>query len=446
MDSYDFEQQLIGSMIMKGDHIDCRDIASKLPAVAFANNHLRQMYVVIVSLLDKCEPVDEFTVMDAVPDATRDYVLSVVRDGGRMSANIKAWAKRVRQCWMLRRGEAELLKAASILRETSAHDINERIADVTGIISKLQFETNDRLPRRIGDMLPDYMTVLEKRMAGAESGLYLKTGIQSMDEAYGGFDRTDLIIIAGRPGMGKTELAINIGNSIGRQKGRGLMISMEMSDMQVVERHAADRAGLALGTLRNPLDMLDEQYTRLTGAMGTLQEEDNYVLDETLSVDEIISHAERLNMDGGLSFVSIDYLGLMKKPKAERNDLAVAEITRKLKQFCLRNKVPVILLSQLNRGVESRADKRPTMSDLRESGAIEQDADVIIFPYRDEVYHENSDMKGIAEIIVGKYRSGQPQTFYMGWKNGHFVNIDQEDAAQRYHENQQQAPADKGWR
>lgn len=446
MDSYDFEQQLIGSMIVKGDHIDCRDIASKLPAVAFAHNHLRQMYVVITSLLDKCEPVDEFTVMDAVPDATRDYVLSVVRDGGRMSANIKAWAKRVRQCWMLRKGEADLLQAAAILREASAHDINERIAEVTGMVSKLQFETNDRLPRLIGDLLPDYMDVLEKRMQGAESGLYLKTGIEPMDEAYGGFDRTDLIIIAGRPGMGKTELAINIGNSIGRQRGRGLMISMEMSGMQVVERHAADRAGLSIGTLRNPIDMLDEQYTRLTCAMGTLQEEQNYVLDETLSVDEIIAHAERLNMDGGLSFVSIDYLGLMKKPKAERNDLAVAEITRKLKQFSLRNKVPVILLSQLNRGVESRADKRPTMSDLRESGAIEQDADVIIFPYRDEVYHENSDMKGIAEIIVGKYRSGQPQTFYMGWKNGHFVNIDQEDAAQRYHENQQQEPAEKGWR
>ncbi|WP_072929981.1 replicative DNA helicase [Nissabacter archeti] len=446
MDSYDFEQQLIGSMIVKGDHIDCRDIASKLPAVAFANNHLRQMYVVITSLLDKCEPVDEFTVMDAVPDATRDYVLSVVRDGGRMSANIKAWAKRVRQCWMLRKGEADLLQAAAILREASAHDINERIAEVTGMVSKLQFETNDRLPRLIGDLLPDYMDVLEKRMQGAESGLYLKTGIEPMDEAYGGFDRTDLIIIAGRPGMGKTELAINIGNSIGRQRGRGLMISMEMSGMQVVERHAADRAGLSIGTLRNPIDMLDEQYTRLTFAMGTLQDEQNYVLDETLSVDEIIAHAERLNMDGGLSFVSIDYLGLMKKPKAERNDLAVAEITRKLKQFSLRNKVPVILLSQLNRGVESRADKRPTMSDLRESGAIEQDADVIIFPYRDEVYHENSDMKGIAEIIVGKYRSGQPQTFFMSWKNGHFVNIDQAEAAQRYHENQQQEPAEKEWR
>jgi len=445
MDSYEFEEQLVGAMMVKGDHIDCREISGKLPADAFENFHLRNMYQVICVLLDKAEPIDMFTVQAGVSDQSRDVVLTV-SSRCRSAANIKAWAKRVRQCWMLRKGEQELIRAAAMLRSAGTHDINERIAEVSGIVSKLQFETNDRLPRRIGDMLPDYMDVLEKRMAGSDSGLYLKTGIDAMDDEYGGFDRTDLIVIAGRPGMGKTELAINIGNSIGRQKGRGLMISMEMSDMQVVERHVADRAGLSIGTLRNPLDMIQEQHTRLTGATGTLLDEQNYVLDETLSVDEIIAHADRLNMDGGLSFVSIDYLGLMKKPKADRHDLAIAEITRKLKQFSLRSKVPVILLSQLNRGVETRVEKRPTMADLKDSGAIEQDADVIIFPYRDEVYNEKTDMKGIAEIIVGKYRSGQPKTFYMGWKNGHFTNIEQAEAARRYADNQRESTSSNDWR
>ncbi|AXH43506.1 replicative DNA helicase [Erwinia phage vB_EhrS_49] len=446
MDSYEFEEQLIGAMMLKGDHVDNRDIVGKLPAEAFENFHLRRMYEVIAALLHKAEPIDPFTIQAGLGEETRNMVLTV-SSRCRSAANIKAWAKRVRQCWMLRRGESDLTHAATLLRSAGTHDINDRIAEVTGILSRLQFETNDRLPRRIGDMLGDYMDVLGKRMEGQESGLYLKTGIQPMDDEYGGFDRTDLIIIAGRPGMGKTELAINIGNSIGRQKGRGLMISMEMSDMQVVERHVADRAGLSIGTLRNPLNMLDEQYTRLTGATGTLQDEDNYVLDETMGVDEIIAHAERLNMDGGLSFVSIDYLGLMKKPKAERNDIAIGEITRKLKQFCLRNKVPVILLSQLNRGVETRTEKRPTLADLKDSGAIEQDADVIIFPYRDEVYDDKSSMRGIAEIIVGKYRSGQPKTFYMGWKNGHFINMDQEDAARQFAQNETQQPrAANDWR
>lgn len=444
MESYDFEHQLVGSMMVKGDHIDCREIAGKLPAEAFENFHLKSMYQAIVTLLNKAEPVDMFTVKDAVPSATKDFVVEVACKCSS-AANIRGWAKRVRQCWMLRRGEAELKRAAELLAGAGTHDLNDRIAEVSGILSKLQFETNDKLPRRIGDLLDDYMVVLENRMKGEESGLYLKTGIQPMDDAYGGLDRTDLIVIAGRPGMGKTELAINIANSVGRQKGKGLLISMEMSDMQVVERHVADRAGLSVGTLRNPLNMIQEQYTRLTAATGTLLDEDNHVIDGSFTVDECIAHAERMNMDGGLSFLAIDYLGLIEKPSNIPEHQAIADITRKLKQFCLRNKVPVILLAQLNRGPEGRQEKRPGLGDLAKSGAIEQDADVIIFPYRDEVYDENSNMKGIAEIIIGKYRSGQPQTFYMGWKNGHFVNIDQQEAAKQYAKNTTEAPK-SDWR
>lgn len=444
MESYDFEHQLVGSMMVKGDHVDCREIAGKLPSEAFENFHLKSMYQAIVTLLNKAEPVDMFTVKDAVPAATKDFVVEVACKCSS-AANIRGWAKRVRQCWMLRRGEAELKRAAELLAGAGTHDLNDRIAEVSGILSKLQFETNDKLPRRIGDLLDDYMVVLENRMQGEESGLYLKTGIQPMDDAYGGLDRTDLIVIAGRPGMGKTELAINIANSVGRQKGKGLLISMEMSDMQVVERHVADRAGLSVGTLRNPLNMIQEQYTRLTAATGTLLDEDNHVIDGSFTVDECIAHAERMNMDGGLSFLAIDYLGLIEKPSNIPEHQAIADITRKLKQFCLRNKVPVILLAQLNRGPEGRQEKRPGLGDLAKSGAIEQDADVIIFPYRDEVYDENSNMKGIAEIIIGKYRSGQPQTFYMGWKNGHFVNIDQQEAAKQYAKNTAETPK-SDWR
>lgn len=444
MESYDFEHQLVGSMMVKGDHIDCREIAGKLPADAFENFHLKSMYQAIVTLLNKAEPVDMFTVKDAVPTATKDFVVEVACKCSS-AANIRGWAKRVRQCWILRRGEAELKRAAELLAGAGTHDLNDRIAEVSGILSKLQFETNDKLPRRIGDLLDDYMVVLENRMQGEESGLYLKTGIQPMDDAYGGLDRTDLIVIAGRPGMGKTELAINIANSVGRQKGKGLLISMEMSDMQVVERHVADRAGLSVGTLRNPLNMIQEQYTRLTAATGTLLDEDNHVIDGSFTVDECIVHAERMNMDGGLSFLAIDYLGLIEKPSNIPEHQAIADITRKLKQFCLRNKVPVILLAQLNRGPEGRQEKRPGLGDLAKSGAIEQDADVIIFPYRDEVYDENSNMKGIAEIIIGKYRSGQPQTFYMGWKNGHFVNIDQQEAAKQFSANQTESKS-SDWR
>lgn len=173
MDSLDFEQQLIGSMIAKGDHIDCRDIASKLPVEAFANHHLRSMYKAIVTLLDKAEPIDPFTLRDSVPEDTRDHVLELVKHC-RTSANIKGWAKRVRQCWMLRKGVEELTKASQLLASANTQNINENIAMATGLLSRLQFETNDKLPRRIGDMIPDYFNVLEERMKGTDSGLYLQ--------------------------------------------------------------------------------------------------------------------------------------------------------------------------------------------------------------------------------------------------------------------------------
>ncbi|SFN76962.1 replicative DNA helicase [Izhakiella capsodis] len=436
MNSYETEELLIGAMMLKGDHIDCREIAGKLPSEAFENAHLRSMYRVITSLLDKAEPVDVFSVQNGVREETKSFVLDVFQRQ-ISAANIRAWAKRVRRNWMSRKAIADMTRAIYLLENASVHNADDIAREVAHIIGGIKLETSDRLPRRIGDMLGDYLDVLDRRMKGAESGLYLQTGITPLDEAYGGFDRTDLIIIAARPGMGKTELAVNIANSIGRQNGKGLLISMEMSDMQIVERHVADRAGLSLELLRNPLNMLDEQYTRLTAATGTLLDENNHVLSGSFSVDEIIAQAERMNADAGLSFLAIDYLTLIKRPKDTAPHTAIAEITGKLKQFCLRQKVPVILLSQLNRGPESRVDKRPNLGDLRESGSIEQDADVIIFPYRDEVYNKNSEMRGVAEIIIGKYRSGQPRTFFMGWNKGHFVNIDQTQVAHLYSDNKQ---------
>lgn len=449
METVEFETQLIGSMLIKGDHVDCMDIAAKLPAEAFSNAYLRDMYLAICSLLAKCEPVDIFMVRESVHESTREHVMNVAKNCSS-AANIKAWAKKVRQGWLIREATQKYQEAINLLSQANPSNINEMVTAASTLTNSVRFETNDRLPRRLSDILPDWMDTIEKRMEGEESGLYLKIGIDPLDEKYGGFDRTDLIVIAGSPGSGKTELAIKIANSIGKNRHSGLFISMEMSEIQIADRHVADCSGLPMGVLRNPGDMTDEDYARMGMAVQQLNTQDNYVLDATMGVDEILSHAERMVMDQGLGFLAIDYLGLIPKGKAERNDLAIADITRKLKNFSLKFKVPVILLSQLNRNVAQRADKRPIIQDLKDASSIEADADVIIFPYRDEVHNPESHMKGIAEIIVRKYRSGEPTTAYMGWRNGHFVNIDQEEAARQaaFNEAESSKGGDKrgGWR
>lgn len=450
MESLDFETQLVSSMMINGDHPDTHEIISKLPQEAFANAALRDMYRAVSSLIAQCEPTDPFTVRNVVHESFREHVMTV-STSCISSSNMRAWAKRVRQAWMIRKAKENMNAALDLLDQTNPQNINENMREVAKLVNSLEMESNDRLPRRLSEILPDWIEVLERRLQGSESGLYLKVGIDPMDEKYGGFGRTDLIVIAGQPGMGKTELAVMMANYIGSQRGVGLFVSMEMSEMQVAERHIADRSTLPVGKLRNPLELTDEDYGRMSQAINEINDQDNYVIDQTMTVDEIIAHAERLSRcDKGLAFLAVDYLGLIIKQKAERNDIAIGDITRKLKKFALQYKVPVILLSQLNRNVASRADKRPIIQDLRDSGSIEQDADAIIFPYRDEVHNENSRMKGIAEIIVAKYRHGEPGTFYMGWKNGHFINVDQEEVAYRVAENernsQEKGREQKDWR
>ncbi|WP_312999600.1 DnaB-like helicase C-terminal domain-containing protein [Leclercia sp.] len=449
MDSLDFETQLVSSMMINGDHPDTHEIIGKLPEEAFANAALRDMYRAVSSLIRQCEPTDPFTVRDVVHESFREHVLAVSKSC-ISSSNMRAWAKRVRQAWMVRIAKQNMLEALQLLEQTNTQNINDNMREVAKLVNSLEMESNDRLPRRLSEILPDWVDVLEKRMQGVDSGLYLKVGIEPMDDKYGGFGRTDLIIIAGQPGMGKTELAVMMANYIGSQRGVGLFVSMEMSEMQVAERHIADRSNLSVGKLRNPLELTDEDYAKMSMAIAQINEQDNYVIDQTMSVDEIIAHAERLSRgEKGLAFLAVDYLGLIIKQKAERNDIAIGDITRKLKKFSLQYKVPVLLLCQLNRKVADRADKRPIIQDLRDSGSIEQDADAIIFPYRDEVHHENSRMKGIAEIIVAKYRHGEPGTFYMGWRNGHFVNVNQEEVMRRVAENERDSSEGKkqkgGW-
>ncbi|HBX7704180.1 TPA: replicative DNA helicase, partial [Klebsiella pneumoniae] len=233
--------------------------------------------------------------------------------------------------------------------------------------------------------------------------------------------------VAARPSMGKTTFAMNlVENAAMLQDKPVLIFSLEMPSEQIMMRSLASLSRVDQTRIRTgQLD--DEDWARISGTMGILLEKRNIYIDDSsgLTPTEVRSRARRIAREhGGIGLIMIDYLQLMRVPSLSDNrTLEIAEISRSLKALAKELQVPVVALSQLNRSLEQRADKRPVNSDLRESGSIEQDADLIMFIYRDEVYHENSDLKGIAEIIIGKQRNGPIGTVRLTF-NGQWSRFD----------------------
>jgi replicative DNA helicase len=243
---------------------------------------------------------------------------------------------------------------------------------------------------------------------GAITGV--PTGFHDLDMMTAGFQPSDLVIVAGRPAMGKTSLALNIAVNAAKQTKRpAIVFSLEMSKEQIVRRMLCSEGHVDASKMRNNTLDAQKDWPRLIEAANVLSQTEIYVDDSSpMTPIEIRSKSRRLASEKGLSLVIVDYLQLMHSGgrRIDIREQEISEISRTLKALSKELNVPVIALSQLNRGVESRPDKRPMMSDLRESGAIEQDADLILFVYRDEVYHDDTQDRGLAEIIIGKQRSG----------------------------------------
>ena len=236
----------------------------------------------------------------------------------------------------------------------------------------------------------------------------IATGYDDLDLKTAGFQRSDLIIVAGRPSMGKTAFAVNIAENAAIKGEHSVAIfSMEMPGEQLAMRMMSSLGRIDQHKVRTG-KLEDDDWPRLTSAVGMLQETRMFIDDTpALTPAELRARCRRISRESGLDLVVVDYLQLMQVAGTNENRATeISEISRSLKAMAKELKVPVIALSQLNRSLESRTDRRPVMSDLRESGAIEQDADVILFIYRDEVYDEESNDKGIAEIIISKQRNG----------------------------------------
>ena len=432
----DIEASVIGGLLIGGLTPAASEVLATLPAEAFSIPLYQTAYKVIQRHASVRNLIDGLMVAEECGQGHFADIMETAKSCPS-AANLKGYAGMVADAYQ-RRMVLHLMDEmrgtiSNGTLEVSAQAMDELVAKLTAI----RKPKNRVIPVRIGDVLGDYAEILEKRLCNGEEADTIKTGIADLDAITGGMNAEDLVVVAARPGMGKTELALKIAEGIAsrvmpgtKQRREVLIFSMEMSKAQIAERSLAGAGNISVSVLRNPLRLDDEGWARISRSISDLKDLDVWLVDASnLSVEEMRAIAESHKQERpNLSLIMVDYLGLIQKPKAERNDLAIAHISGSLKRMAKELKTPVISLSQLSREVEKRPNKRPTNADLRDSGSIEQDADSIIMLYREAVYDENSPAAPYAEIIVTKNRFGSLGTVYQRFINGHFHDCDQDEA------------------
>lgn len=378
-----------------------------------------RIFHVILELAARGQPVDALTVKDQLEQRSEldacggELYLSELITAIPTSANVKHYADIVRERSVLR----ELLSVCSNVSrevyEETGRDVNDHLDLAEKNILAVAENFNRSRPSfsKMSDLMLESYRELEQRYAEKKLVTGVPTGFDDLDRMTAGMQRGDLVIVAGRPSMGKTAFSMNLAQNAAIRSDDGGVVavfSLEMSSQQIAMRMLACEARVDMQHLRTGR-FSAEDWRKLAAASGSLAEASIFVDDTpAISVMEVRSKCRRLKRDAKrLDLVLIDYVGLMSgRADADNRAQEISEITRSLKGLAKELDVPIIALSQLNRSLEQRADKRPVMSDLRESGAIEQDADVIMFIYRDEVYHKKPDNEGMAEIIVAKQRNG----------------------------------------
>ncbi len=422
--SLDAEQSVLGGILIE-DRAITKVLDILMPQDFYREGH-RKVFSAMIDLFDKSEPVDFITLTEALKkkgtleDAGGIAYITSLVDNVPTAANIQYYAKIVKEKAILR----GLIAASSEI----IADSYEAKRDVDELLEKAEskiFEISEHKIKQaffpIQKIVTESVEIIQHLYNKDLDITGVPTGFKDIDDMTAGLQPADLIIIAGRPSMGKTALALNIAlNAAFKHKVPVAVFSLEMSKEQLVMRMLASEARIELNRIRTGKIRADE-WKKLTGAAGNLLETSIFIDDSSgLNPLEMRAKARRLKVEANIGLVVVDYLQLMTgMGKAERRDLEISEISRSLKAMAKELKVPVVALSQLSRAVESRENRRPILADLRESGAIEQDADVIAFIYRDEVYNPNSDDKGIAEIIIGKQRNGPTGTARLTFINEH---------------------------
>lgn len=309
-----------------------------------------------------------------------------------------------------------LIKAGMKLIEDSYDgDINQVSSAMEMALDSVADKNKDGEMVSIGDALQDAITNIEDKFKDGSRILGKTTGFKSLDNTISGLNKGDFIVIAARPSMGKTAFALNIGQAASREGNVGIF-SLEMPEEQLMQRFLSARCLIPFQTIKTG-KLSPAEFERISTGAADLANRNIFIDDNSTSLSDIKARCRSLKKKHGLDVVIIDYLQLLEtSEKTYSREQEIAKISRELKKMAKKLEVTVIALSQLSRATEQRADKRPMLSDLRESGSIEQDADVVMFLYRDEYYDEDSSSKGISEVIIGKNRNGQVKTINLAWR------------------------------
>lgn len=413
--SIDSEQSIIGGLLQNPLAAD--KLGSLRPEHCFDERH-RVILAEIMSMLSAGVPVDVVTVAESLHDKgllERVGELAYLGDlvaNTPGSANIKRYAENV----IGKALERQLLAASDVIREVvcGPGTTSEKIASSQSAVMGISEAVAARSPRTLKEVLVSACETLSERSCGSVVGL--SSGYHDLDKRLlGGFRPGNLVILAGRPGMGKTAFAVNLALQAAMSGTTSLFLSLEMPEQELADRLISQVGSVNLSSVIEG-DMAGESGDRIMSAVSRLSDLPMIIDDQGgLSFFDVASKARSVKRKSGLGFLVIDYLQLMSGEGDNRNQ-QIEKITRGLKSLAKELEIPILALSQLSRECEKRTNRRPMPSDLRESGAIEQDADVIMFVYRDEVYNENSPEKDTAEIIVSKNRQGQTGVVRLGYK------------------------------
>ena len=421
--SIEAEQAVLGGLLLDASAWD--QVADAVGEADFYRPDHRLIFEAIGALAGNGRPCDAVTVSQQLERLGKleaagglAYLSTLARDTPT-AANVRAYAEIVRERSLLR----ELIRAGTEIASAVFNNDGQTARELVDLAEQRVFQIAEAGARgrqgaqAVKHLLPAVIDQIDEWHSNPDKLRGLPSGFTDFDKITGGLRPGDLLIVAGRPSMGKTTLAVNMAEYAAVHRGTQASVaifSMEMPSEQVITRMLASIGGVPLGSLRSGR-ISDDDWVRITSATNQLSEAKIFI-DETpaLTPTELRARARRVKREHGLDLIVVDYLQLMHVPGTKENRATeIAEISRGLKALAKELAIPVIALSQLNRAVEQRENKKPVMSDLRESGSLEQDADMILLIYREEVYDRNTTKKGVAEIDLVKHRNGDIGTFLL---------------------------------